>query len=339
MSLTSHIDDPTSRVRKYLASTFPQTRALRLTAAEATSTATGDVKLAGLWLPDRRPFPSAVVLPDGDGYPWGTAGTAFDYRLRYLYQTANPDTFTAAHGAHMLGMRTRRAGGSRLWRQLIAALPPAAAGIRPSDDADRVLAQLCVALAWFEELYRMGPRWRRHPLVTTGPDATLPELLNRVDDRVVKDAVAMTRLFVEQHPELLGAAEVVLNPTFGRSADLGGADADLILDRLLLEVKASKAVTLRSAVVWQLVGYLLADTDDVLGIDRVGLYFARHGLLWTFPVSWFLARLAGHEVDLAVVRADFARACAPSRRQPSALIETPARRRRLGPVVRPDAGS
>src|SRR4051794_3614343 len=105
-----------------------------------------------------------------------------------------------------------------------------------------------------------GPGWSGHPLVTPGLETTLPALLDRVDERVVADVVAMTRLFADRHPELLTAGEVVLNPTFARSADLDGADADLIVDRLLLEVKTNKAVTRRSTVVWQLLGYLLADT-------------------------------------------------------------------------------
>src|SRR4051794_9313380 len=141
MSLTRHLDDPGSPVRKYLAATFPHVRALRLTAAEATACASATATLTGARVPDRRPFPPPVVLSEGVGYPRGTAGAAFDYRLRYLYRAADPDTFAAALGAHMLGAGARLPGGRRLWKQLLEALPPAYAAVRPGTD-DKTLARL-----------------------------------------------------------------------------------------------------------------------------------------------------------------------------------------------------
>jgi hypothetical protein len=53
----------------------------------------------------------------------------------------------------------------------------------------------------------------------------------------------------------------------------------------------------------------LADTEDQYGIGRVGWYFARHGLVWSYPVAEFLRRLAGHDIDLAATRAQFAAVC------------------------------
>jgi len=86
-------------------------------------------------------------------------------------------------------------------------------------------------------------------------------------------------------------------------------DADLILDRLLLEVKTTKHAKLSAQFAWQLLGYLLADTTDAYGITSVGWYFARHGLPWIFPVQAFLEILAGRGVDLGEARAEFAGVC------------------------------
>ncbi|UUW92557.1 hypothetical protein [Pimelobacter simplex] len=57
---------------------------------------------------------------------------------------------------------------------------------------------------------------------------------------------------------------------------------------------------------WQLLGYVLADTSDRLGIREVGWYFSRHGYLWRLPAAELLARLHGGPMDLQAARADFA---------------------------------
>jgi hypothetical protein len=51
------------------------------------------------------------------------------------------------------------------------------------------------------------------------------------------------------------------NPTFAQSRPLGGADADIVVDDLLLAIKVT-ARALDRRNFFQLIGYLLADTDD-----------------------------------------------------------------------------
>ncbi|MGW1364711.1 hypothetical protein ACWCQP_45815 [Streptomyces chartreusis] len=81
----------------------------------------------------------------------------------------------------------------------------------------------------------------------------------------------------------------VCGPVFAGSADLGGADADFIVDGLLIDCKATiRPHSLNRAAVQQLAGYLLLDYDDTYSIDRVGLYLSRHGSLITWTVPQFL---------------------------------------------------
>jgi len=83
-----------------------------------------------------------------------------------------------------------------------------------------------------------------------------------------------------------------LNPTFGEGSLLvGGADADIIIDDTLLEIKVTKELKLHRNHLNQLIGYYIlsliggVDTDpNQKPIKNIGVYFARHGLLWKIPV-------------------------------------------------------
>lgn len=179
----------------------------------------------------------------------------------------------------------------------------------------RWVARLCGLLALYEQLYRVPEAsLARHPLLLAAPDASLKEQL---------DVAALTALLVERQPDLpAGGTQVISNPTFDRSDDLGGADADLVADGILLELKTAKTAALNKITVWQVLGYLLADTTDRYRIRGVGWYFARHGYLWHLPVEDFLARLRGAEVDLAVARAEFADVLSPHDRNTSTSEQT-----------------
>jgi hypothetical protein len=71
-------------------------------------------------------------------------------------------------------------------------------------------------------------------------------------------------------------ALVACGPTFAGSTDIGGADADFVIDGLLLDCKAT-TTRLGSAEIGQLAGYLLLDYDDQYRITQVGLYLSRQG--------------------------------------------------------------
>ena len=85
---------------------------------------------------------------------------------------------------------------------------------------------------------------------------------------------------------------VTCGPTFAGSADIGGADADFILDGLLLDCKSTTMPgKLGRDEIYQLAGYLLLDYADEFGIRRVGLYLSRQGALITWDVEEFLRML------------------------------------------------
>ena len=53
-------------------------------------------------------------------------------------------------------------------------------------------------------------------------------------------------------------------------------------------------------------GYLLLDYDDKLQVGSVGIYMARQGILFTWPVVEFLRLLTGNDtVSLSQLRQEF----------------------------------
>lgn len=59
-------------------------------------------------------------------------------------------------------------------------------------------------------------------------------------------------------------------------------------------------------VLWQLVGYALADTTDEHAITAVGVSALRWRRRWTIALGELLNLLAGQPVDLADLRDEFA---------------------------------
>ncbi len=328
VSLTGHVSDPDSPVRAHFAKHFPHTRELQFADADepptVVHTASGDLKL---WTVNRFSPHGARALPDDEaGFPWHLAGTAFDYRLRYEFDIAHPNSFAAAKGWDELRRRPlgKRASG-KAWDGLVDALSRLVARADPTAgplpmDEELELARLCGVLGLYEHVFRMGgvanPHTWELPVFQVGLDASVDDLKALVDERLAADVVALVDLFRSSVPQLKHFEKVVPNPEFARSRDLGGADADLVVDDLLVEVKTIKSARIERRFAWQLLAYLLADTDDHCGIRSVAIYFARHGLLWRYTVEEFLHRLAGRDVDLAAARADFADVCAELVRPP-----------------------
>jgi len=312
-------------VRAYFARRFPHTRELKFADTDEPPTEvilpSGPAQMHTLKLFSA---PAPQVLPlDETGYTWAVAGTAFDYRLRYEFEVGDPNTFTAAKGwTDLVRLPMGKRAVDTGWSDMVQALfeltsraNPVAGNLTHTDELE--LARLCGLLALYEQLYRMGGIFNQRtfetPIAKIGRNAPLEQLLDLLDDRLPADIAAMIGLFRSSKPELAKPKEVSLNPQFARSVELRGADGDLVIDHLLLEVKTVKTAAMSRRFAWQVLGYLLADTRDNYGVESVGWYFARQGTLWRYPVAEFLSRLAGSDVDLANARAEFAEVCATLR--------------------------
>jgi hypothetical protein len=84
-----------------------------------------------------------------------------------------------------------------------------------------------------------------------------------------------------------------INPTFGKGSGLvGGADADLIIDGTLIDLKVTKNLKLERDHLNQTIGYYILSLiggvnkdENIRPIQNVGIYFARHGQLWKHSLS------------------------------------------------------
>jgi hypothetical protein len=85
---------------------------------------------------------------------------------------------------------------------------------------------------------------------------------------------------------------VLLNPTFKYASGLvGGADADLVTGNMLVDFKTTKKGEVEADDLDQLLGYYLLarkhrQADPTFpAIERLGLYYCRHGHLWAVDAA------------------------------------------------------
>lgn len=173
-----------------------------------------------------------------------------------------------------------------------------------ADAAEEALNRLCYSMAWFEEVYRSGRLWPGTPLGDLSQDLTFDRMIEAVPAYAVADLAGQIRLADSTLAQLRAAhpaAQVYPGPTFAGSSDVGHADADLIVDGLLLDVKASASAKAGRTEFYQLISYVLLDYDDEYSIDQVGLYLSRFGRLVIWPVAEYLS-LLGCRRSLADLR-------------------------------------
>lgn len=329
-ALTNEVRNPKSPVARWLRSTFPHHHDVQADYREAIGPA--------------RVLPSSAVAP-------GTQGAAIDWWLRFLIDPA-PSVGLAAAGLRSRRVPCRRAG-IELLRDLGAVEENTLGPIDPASLADRSdewWARVSYALALLVELYR-APLVDGSRLMRLGPDSRAADLLALANADEVADLIAMRDLAVERLLPALPPGPVATGSTFDGSADLN-ADADLIVGGVLVDFKASqggrpradgsRAAALARADLDQLLGYVLLDYSDAFALHTVAVYAVRFGHYTSWPLAQLCAHLAGHPVDLAVLRQEFvhvARVELPAyRRQSISPTLVPPHRRRGGdPVaVRPE---
>lgn len=314
MSLTSELIRRDSPVKRFFRETFPNTRA---PLSEIRSA------LRGHGLIHR-------LEPGASSGVYALSGTAIDYRIRYSFALTPVPYLIAWRGAWAIADALPRDVPSfvldvlRSFQEMIPEDTPRLSGPviadffkgldmtvtltaphqrMPSPDEERVLARFCLMLAAFEGVSRA--RIWPPPFLRGEPPTSTADLLSAVPDDWIEDVAALATAFSERYPEWRGTP-AALNPTFTGSADIGGADADFILDGCLWDIKTTIANVGKSAHIYQLLGFTLLDYDDHFGIERVGLLFPRQDTAVQWPLPELIKTLSGRrDLDLRGLRQRF----------------------------------
>ena len=321
MSLTSQLEDRNGKVRAFFEGRFPNTRKV-----------TGEANTL---------LRQAETIRPASPVPYTVSGAAFDYRMRYYFAVTPSENLAAWRGAlRVSDAEIWVSAGDNAWAGLSA--PPGGpslpketieaffrgldetlsriqpVGRKLNPDEEELLLRYCVVLAYFEECSRARPN-PDSPIFSLGGQPTAEDLLNLPKPHWLDDLGALTEGMVNQFG--CGAyGRIALNPTFSGSADVGGADADLILDDCLVEIKTTVKATIQKLHLYQLLGYVLLDYADEYTLEKFGFYMARQGRLFNWPINELLERLTPDEAPtLQELRLEFKELLASSKSASSAV--------------------
>lgn len=272
------VKDPKTSMGQYLRTTFPNIKPLQ---AEYKTLA-GDLVI------------------DSMGANAGNVGTAVDLIVRLILE---PDE-TPMSALILFPFNDA-------YHQVVNEL---ASLVGHSDDRE-LAVRAAWALALCVSTYRAGAAWA--PLVPDlvhSGDFTVVSMLEQADDAAVAELVALRELSEERLiPNLTGPYS--LGPTFDLSApgptQRIAAEADLIADRLLVDIKTTLAPknkaglrpdALKAENVYQLLGYALLDYSNQYNIDRVGIFSARYGTLTVWPLERVTSLMSGRKFDFPAAR-------------------------------------
>ncbi len=245
------------------------------------------------------PLPSAslkgpiVAPPVTKNY--GLVGTAFDYLMRFYLERLNPDCIKEPWVASISVENSKPS--TQLYTttsRLLEFAEKSYQSYQNTGAVDDDILKSAIFLAQLDVIYRAG---------------IVDEKMGTVDDGDLSD---LRTLLGAIKPDLFKAREIcILNPTFGQASELvGGADADLLIDGVLIDIKTTKNLEFTREQYNQLVGYYILNkisgqmaTRRGVRISRMGIYYSRYGLLHLIPanmiedkenlddfIRWFTAR-------------------------------------------------
>jgi hypothetical protein len=260
-------------------------------------------------------FPlSPVKLPALELIPpctthYSLIGTAFDYVMRFalkrLYPQAGDSAWIAEHVVQPGRLRLiiddyRQEVAEKAAQQVALAKKMYQQYLKTGKVTDNLFVA-ALLLAQIDPYFRAGI-------------LALP--LGEIDQEDVNDLRQLYEAVPWHH--LTAKQLCLLDPTFGASSMIGGADVDLILDGRMIDIKTTIKLQVTRDHLNQLLGYyLLHRLAGINGapkghaITTLGIYFSRYAYVQTWPIEtfidekhlpailrWFVKRVeAGHEIE------------------------------------------
>jgi len=224
---------------------------------------------------------------------YSLVGTAFDYLLRFYLEYLNPKAVTHKWVAeHVLSCYPSEARTHlpKVEKIINQAKENHLVFLRTGELNDEIIKS-ALLLAQIDPIFRAG---------------IIDKKIGTIDPKDIKD---LKQLITIVTPDIFKAKKIcILNPTFGEACRLvGGADTDLILDDVIVDIKTTKKLTVDRYSFNQLIGYyILYKIGGIEGapqqykIKKLGIYFSRYAYLYvsdvkdivdkkTFPffIKWF----------------------------------------------------
>jgi hypothetical protein len=250
-------------------------------------------------------------------------GVAFDYLLRFELQRRAPhaktrkwaaeyapeiiyredskrgvgvglDLFRNADPDHYMSPEEVAERSREILQQAKAAVSAYVGNKSPSRSNQEQLATYAIHLAHLEQVYRR---------------MDLDPNFQQVDREDVQDLLEL--LAIVPFDSLVDHQTFLLNPDFGASSQaVSGTDEDLITGDCLVNFKTTKSEKIKAVYLTSLASFLVLARHERLTdpafpvINRLGIYFCRHGYLWTMDVGCLIEN--PHFKSLEKLFSDFA---------------------------------
>ncbi len=212
---------------------------------------------------------------------YSLVGTAFDYLMRFHIEYLNPlfvkkQGWIAEAALHLLSDEYLEKGEA-IVRQAKTDLSRFLETGRHNNE----LIKSALLLAGLDPIFRADVGREYIGLIYDQDVQDLRNLISVIDMQIFK---------AENY--------CLLNPTFGKASSLvGGADADLIIDGTIIEIKTTKSLELTRDNFNQLIGYYILYTLDGINgercspeIDKLAIYFSRYAYFHVIEINEIISR-------------------------------------------------
>lgn len=218
-------------------------------------------------------------------------GTAFDYLMRFYTKRLNPEAITQKWVAEESVERMKWLGHALDSQRVPFEIDDNILG-----EAQGMLSQAKIAYSDYIKSGETNDEVIKCTILLAQLDTyyrtkIIGENFGIIDEDDVAD---LRKLISIINPDSFKAKELcLLNPTFGEASKLvKGADADLVIDDALIDIKTTKQPKFTRAYLNELIGYyVLYELGGIPNapvepkIENLGIYYSRYGELYTFPVK------------------------------------------------------
>ena len=208
---------------------------------------------------------------------YSLVGTAFDYLLRFHVEYWNPQFAEKQNWVAEGALLYLTDEYLELGEVLIKYAKKNLKRFLETGKCDYKLLESALLLAGLDPIYRAGIGKEYIGLVDKQDIKDLRKLISAVDMQIFK-----------------AQKRCILNPTFGKASRMvGGADADLIIDDMLIDIKTTKNLEFPKESFHQLIGYLtlyylgrgIQRKKSLPEINKLAIYFSRYAYLHVIEVE------------------------------------------------------